>query len=128
MIVHMIYINSSSYIVHNLILHVYILLCFIYRHLIAYPTKLSYRIPNQVVIFSNQALYLCELYHYSDVIMSVMTSKINGVSIVYSHFCSGTDQRKHHIKAPHHWPLLGEPPETGGFHSQRANNAENASI
>ena len=33
--------------------------------------------------------------YYSDVIMSVMASLINSVSIVYSTVCSGADQRKH---------------------------------
>ena len=33
--------------------------------------------------------------HYSDVIMSVMASQITGVSIVYSTFRSGADQRTH---------------------------------
>ena len=32
--------------------------------------------------------------HYSDVIMSAMTSQITSVSIVYSTVCSGADQRK----------------------------------
>ena len=34
-------------------------------------------------------------YHYSDVIMSAMSSQITSVSIVYSTVCSGADQRKH---------------------------------
>ena len=33
--------------------------------------------------------------HYSDVIMSTMTSQITGDLIVYSTVCWGTDQRKH---------------------------------
>ena len=33
--------------------------------------------------------------HYTDVIMSAMTSEITSVSIVYSTVCSGADQRKH---------------------------------
>ena len=36
---------------------------------------------------------------HSDVIMSVMTSQITGVSIVYSTVCSGADQRKHQSSA-----------------------------
>ena len=36
---------------------------------------------------------------YSDVIMSVVTSQITGVSIVYSIVCSGADQRKHQSSA-----------------------------
>ena len=34
--------------------------------------------------------------HYSDAIMSTLTSQITGVSIVYSSDCSGADQIKHH--------------------------------
>ena len=34
------------------------------------------------------------VYHYSDVIMSTMASRITGVSIVCSAVCSGADQRK----------------------------------
>ena len=37
--------------------------------------------------------------HYSDVIMSAMTSQITSVSIVCSSVCSGTDQRKHQSSA-----------------------------
>ena len=52
-----------------------------------------------------------ELNHYSDVITSVMASRITSVSIVYSSVCSGADQRKHHSSASlafmrgiHRWP------------------------
>ena len=44
--------------------------------------------------------------YYSDVKRSAMTSQITGVSIVYSTVCSA--QTKENIKAPRHWPLLGE--------------------
>ena len=44
--------------------------------------------------------------------MSAMASQITGVSIVYSTFCSGTDQRKHQssaslafMKGIHRWPV-----------------------
>ena len=37
--------------------------------------------------------------HYSYVIMDAMASKITGVSIVYSSFCSGADQGKHQSSA-----------------------------
>ena len=50
--------------------------------------------------------------HYSDVIMSGMTSQIISVSIVYSIVCSGADQRKHQssaalafVRGIHRWPL-----------------------
>ena len=65
--------------------------------------------------------------HYRDVIMSAMASQITSVSIVCSTICSGADQRKHESSA-----LLalceGNPPVSGGFPSQRANNAENVPI
>ena len=37
--------------------------------------------------------------HYSDVIMSLVTSQITGVSVVYSILCLGADQRKHQSSA-----------------------------
>ena len=50
--------------------------------------------------------------HYSDVIMSTMTSQITSVSIVYSTVCPGADQRKHQSSVPlafvwgiHRWPM-----------------------
>ena len=50
--------------------------------------------------------------HYSDVIMSTMSSQITGVSIVYSTVFSGADQRRHQSSAPlafargiHRWPM-----------------------
>ena len=39
--------------------------------------------------------WVCSQSHYSDVIMSAKMSRINGVLIVCSTICSGTDQRKH---------------------------------
>ena len=38
-------------------------------------------------------------YHYSDVIMIVMTSQMTGVSIVYSTVCSGADKKKYQRSA-----------------------------
>ena len=38
-------------------------------------------------------------WHYSDVIMSVVASQINCISIVYSTICSGINQRKHQSSA-----------------------------
>ena len=35
------------------------------------------------------------LFHYSNVIMSMMGSQITGITIVYSTVCSGAHQRKH---------------------------------
>ena len=37
--------------------------------------------------------------HYSDAIMSAMTSQITGISFVYSIVCSDADQRKHQSSA-----------------------------
>ena len=51
--------------------------------------------------------------------MSAMASQITGVSIVYSTFCSGTDQRKHQWSASL---------ASGEFPAERASNAENVSI
>ena len=49
--------------------------------------------------------------HYSDVIMSAMASRITGISMVCSTFCSGTYQRKQQSSASlafvwgiHRWP------------------------
>ena len=65
--------------------------------------------------------------HYSDFIMTVMTSQITSLTIVYSTFYSGADQRKHQsstslafVSGIHRWP--------GEFLTQRASNAENVSI
>ena len=44
--------------------------------------------------------------HYNDVIMSTMVSQITSLAIIYSTVYSGTDKKN--IKAPRHWPLLGE--------------------
>ena len=41
----------------------------------------------------------CIFFHYSDVRMSAMASKMTSVSIVYSTVCSGADQRKHRSSA-----------------------------
>ena len=57
--------------------------------------------------------------HYNDITMSVMTSQITGIPIVYLTICSGGHQRKH--QAPRHWPLWGK--STGEFPSCRASNA-----
>ena len=39
--------------------------------------------------------YLPHMYHYNDIIMSIMASQITCVSIVCSTVCWGADQRKH---------------------------------
>ena len=50
--------------------------------------------------------------HYSDVIITVVASQITGVSVVYSTFCSGADQRKYQssaslvfVRGIHQWPM-----------------------
>ena len=48
--------------------------------------------------YTHQALSLRRL-HYSDVIMSAMTSQTTDVSIIYSSVCSGVYQRKHQSPA-----------------------------
>ena len=45
--------------------------------------------------------------HYSDVIVSPMTSQITSLAIVYSTVYSGTEQRKHQ-SSTRDWPLWGE--------------------
>ena len=60
-------------------------------------------------------------YHYSDVIMGPMASQVTSLTIVYSTFYSGADQRKHQssaslvfmrgihrwpVKSPHKWPVM----------------------
>ena len=52
------------------------------------------------------------LNHYGDVIMSVMTSQITSLTIVYSTVYSGADQRKHQssaslafVRGIHRWPV-----------------------
>ena len=58
--------------------------------------------------------------HNSDVMRDLIASYITGVSIV----CPIRRRKKKNIKTPRHWPLHGNLPVTGGFLSQRANNAE----
>ena len=57
-------------------------------------------------------------FHYNDVIMSEMASYITSLTIVYSTFYSGADQRKHQSSASlafvwgiHRWPVI---PRTNG--------------
>ena len=62
-------------------------------------------------------------FNYNDTIMSAMASQLTFVSIVCSSVGSGADQRKHQSSAS-----LGFVPVTGEFPTQKASNAENASI
>ena len=72
----------------------------------------------------NQTMCTCYgMYHYSDVIMSMMASQISSLTIVYSSVYSGADQRKHQssvslafvavlgihrwlVNSPHKWPVM----------------------
>ena len=58
--------------------------------------------------------------------MGTMASEITSLVIGYSTVYSA--QIKENIKAPRHWPLCGNSPETGEFPAQMASNAENVSI
>ena len=75
-----------------------------------------YRINN----FTDQST----VYHYSDVILSVMASQITSVPIVYSTVCSGEDQRKHQSSTSLAFVMWF----TSEFPSQKASNTENVSI
>ena len=53
-----------------------------------------------------------DVFHYNDVIISAMASQITSLTIVYSTFCSGEDQRKHQssaslafVRGIHQWPV-----------------------
>ena len=69
------------------------------------------QIRHQAVIWTTDgAAYWCG--HYNDVTMGAMASQITSVSIVYSTFCLGTDQRKHQssaslafVRGIHRWPM-----------------------
>ena len=53
-----------------------------------------------------------EMFHYNDVIMGAMASRITSLKIAYSTFYSGVDQRKHQssaslafVRGIHRWPV-----------------------
>ena len=58
--------------------------------------------------------------------MDTMASEITSLAIIYSVFIQA--QIKENIKAPRHWPLLGNSPVIGEFPAQMTSNAENVSI
>ena len=60
------------------------------------------------------------------IIMSAMASNITHVSVVSSSVCSGVNKKTSKFRVT--GPCKGNPPVTGGFHLQRANNAENVAI
>ena len=66
------------------------------------------------------------LWHYGDVINSLIASQIPSLTIVYSTVNSDADQRKH--QSSRHWLCVGNSPMTAEFPAQRASNAENISI
>ena len=94
------------------------------------------RVKSFVVFF--HCILWCGGNHYTDVIMTTMTSQITSLTVVYSTVYSDAYQRKHqpfiqthikeNIKAPRHWPLCGEFTGTGEFPAQRASYAENVAI
>ena len=65
--------------------------------------------------------------HYHDVIMSAMASQITGVSIICLTVCWGAGQRKSQSSTSL-VPVRGDPPVSGGPHSQRASDAENIRV
>ena len=46
-------------------------------------------------LWSIQCIFGFRIHHYNDVIMSLIASQISSLTIVYSTFYSGADQRKH---------------------------------
>ena len=69
----------------------------------------------------------CQHCHYTDVIMSAMSSQITSPTSVYSTVYSGVDQRKHQssaslafVRGIHRWPVNSP--------HKKASNAENVSI
>ena len=58
--------------------------------------------------------------------MGAVASHITSLTIVYSTVYSGADKRK--IKAPRHWPCVGNSQMAGEFSAQMASNAEAVSI
>ena len=58
--------------------------------------------------------------------MSAMASQITSVSILCSTVCSGANKKTPKLRVT--GLCEGNPPVTGGFPSQSASNAENASI
>ena len=72
-------------------------------------------------------MFTLNKYHYSDVMMSAMASQIISLTIFAQPFIHA--QIKEDIEAPGPWGLCaGNPPVTGEFSAQRANNVENVSI
>ena len=71
--------------------------------------KISFKFTRGPIQWVNECCGIC---HYSDVIMSSLTSQITSVSIVYPTVSSSADQRKHQSSASlafvmgiHRWPV-----------------------
>ena len=70
-----------------------------------------------LILWGNDGQYIlhlswCNRSYYSDVIMGAMASQITSLTIIYSTFYWGTDQRKHQssvslafVKGIHRWPV-----------------------
>ena len=99
------------------------------RFLLLCGVTWSHRVLKAVVSLGNGVTHIAsrKFFHYADVIMSAMASQITGLTIVYSTFHSGADQRKHQSSASLAL-CVGNSPETGEFPAQKASNAENVSI
>ena len=82
---------------------------------------------HQPSIHPDYAFNVAKHEHYSDFIMSAMTSQITSLTIVYSTVYSDADQRKHQSPASLTF-FAGNSPMTGEFPAQMASNAEIVSI
>ena len=75
---------------------------------------------------SQNKSHICHEFtlHYNDVIISTIASQITSLTIVYSTYYSGADQREHEssVSLAFVWGIHRE------FPAQRASNAENVSI
>ena len=60
--------------------------------------------------------------------MDATASQTTSLTIVYSTFYSGADERKHQSSASLALICVGDSPVIGEFPAQMTNNAENASI
>ena len=74
--------------------------------------KLIYMVQFCVLVRSSESPMSPSVLHYSDVIMTAMTSQITSLTTVCSIVCSGADQRKHQssasmafVRGIHQWPV-----------------------
>ena len=66
-----------------------------------------FTLPYVIIVSELSTVPCCALLHYNDVIMSVITSQINSLAILFTQSFIQA-QIKENIKAPRHWPLWGE--------------------